>query len=123
MNEHKPPQKSMAPNRLVAAGKIFTVEIEGKAIVSFEAESTREAAGLLKEHWFRSDLQSLTSSGAPLWDGAAGLRCRPASQTEIDRYRSMVDAAAEEAGDLFLAFVVTLDGKEAGALRSDARCS
>jgi hypothetical protein len=95
------------------------VEIEGKPIVSFEAVSAHEAAELLKEDWFRDELQSLTSSGAPLWDGVAGMRSRPASESEIDRYRSMIDSAADESGDLFLAFAVTLDS--AGSAQSSAR--
>jgi len=109
MSKPMPPQNLKTP----AFSKIFTVEIEGKPIVSFEAASTREAAELLKEDWFRGELQSLASSGAPLWDGVAGLRSRPANQVEIDRHRSMIDEAADESGDLFLAFAVTLDGKGA----------
>src|SRR5437868_5483439 len=104
MNEPKPPLKAKVSNSVAPTAKVFTVEIEGNPIVSFEATSTREAAELLKEDWFRSELRSRTSSGAPLWNGTAAMRSRPANQCEIDRYRSMIDAAADESGDLFLAF-------------------
>ena len=62
--------------------KLFTVEIDGNPIVSFEAINYREANELLKEEWFREDLCELRSGGEPLWDGKANLRSRPANEAE-----------------------------------------
>ena len=90
--------------------KLFTVEIDGNPIVSFEAISSREANELLKEEWFREDLCELRSGGEPLWDGKADLRSRPANEAEAERYQQFADQASEEAGDILLAFLVTLDG-------------
>ena len=89
--------------------KIFTLDVAGKPTVSFEAISTREANELLKEHWFRDDLQLLTSDGAPLWDGVAQLRSRPANEQEAERYQGIAAEADDAAGDILLAFLVTLD--------------
>jgi hypothetical protein len=89
--------------------KIFTLDVAGRPTVSFEAISTREANELLKEHWFRDDLQLLTSDGAPLWDGVAQLRSRPANEQETERYQGIAAEADDAAGDILLAFLVTLD--------------
>ena len=64
--------------------RLFTVEIDGKPIVSIEAISSREANELLKEEWFREDLCELRSGGEPLWDGKANLRSRPANEAEAE---------------------------------------
>ena len=90
--------------------RLFTVEIDGKPIVSIEAISSREANELLKEEWFCEDLCELRSGGEPLWDGKANLRSRPANEAEAERYQQFADEASEEAGDILLAFLVTLDG-------------
>jgi hypothetical protein len=92
---------------------VFTLEVAGRPLLSFEASSAKEAAELLKERWFRDELRERKSAGQPLWDGAAGIRARPASIEEAGRYREMADEAGDEAGDLFLAFWVTLDGRAA----------
>ena len=90
-------------------GRVYTVEIDGKPTVSFEAKSTREANELVKEAWFKEDLLLLTSEGQPLWDGAAPLRARAASEAESERYRGFAAEAEETTGDILLAFLVTLD--------------
>jgi len=90
--------------------KIFTLDVDGKPIVSFEAISAREANELIREHWFRDDLRLLKSNGEPLWDGVAPLRSRPAGPEEAERYQGLAAEAADSAGDILLAFLVTLDG-------------
>ena len=55
-------------------------------------------------------MSKLTSDGRPLWDGASGLRVRPASEEETERYRDIAAEAEDENGDILLAFLVTLDG-------------
>jgi len=92
------------------SAKIFTVDIDGKPTVSFEVLSAREANELVKEHWFRDDLRALKSDGLPLWDGVASLRSRPADEHETERYQGIAAAADDAAGDILLAFLVTLDG-------------
>ena len=89
--------------------RIFTLEIGGKPTVSFVA-SVREAQELLKEAWLLEDLRGLTSEGNALWDGSKPLRARPASEHEAERYRDIAAEVEEEASDILLAFLVTLDG-------------
>ena len=93
------------------AAKIYTLDIDGKPTVSFEAVNPREGTELLKEGWFLDDLSKLTTNGRPLWDGASTLRVRPASEGEADRYQSFAEEAEDTNGDILLAFLVTLDGK------------
>jgi|EndMetStandDraft_5_1072996.scaffolds.fasta_scaffold1334820_2 hypothetical protein len=94
--------------------KVFTLDVDGKPTLSFEAMSAREANELIREQWFRSDLRALTSDGSPLWDGTAPLRSRPAGPDEAERYQDLAAEAADSAGDILLAFLVTLDGAQAG---------
>lgn len=89
--------------------KTFTVDVDGKPTVSFEAISAREANELINEDWFREDLRALTSDGAPLWNGEALLRSRPASEDEAERYQGFAAQADDANGDILLAFIVTLD--------------
>lgn len=91
--------------------KIFTIDIDGKPTVSFEALSAREANELVRETWFRDDLRTLKSEGSPLWDGVAPLRSRPADQHETERYQGLAAEADDAAGDILLAFLVTLDSR------------
>jgi hypothetical protein len=92
---------------------VYTVEIGGTPIVSFEARNNREAQELAKEGWFLEDLKNLAAKGQPLWDGKAPVRARLASDDEAKRYRDIA-AEAEETGDIVLAFLVTLDGLSKG---------
>lgn len=89
---------------------VFTLEIEGKPIVSFEAKGTREAQELAKEEWFQEDLMILMTEEQPLWDGKAPIRARLATEAETARYRDIAAEADEDGGDIVLAFLVTLDG-------------
>jgi hypothetical protein len=90
-------------------GIIATVEVDGRPTVAFEARNSREASQLLKEHWFREDLQELRTNGSPLWDGKARLRSRTASEDEIEKYEAMAAEAEDDTGDIVLAFLVPLD--------------
>ena len=92
---------------------VYTVEIGGTPIVSFEARNNKEAQELSKEGWFLEDLENLTTAGQPLWDGKAAVRARLATNEEAERFRD-VAAEAEETGDIVLAFLVTLDGLSKG---------
>jgi hypothetical protein len=64
---------------------MFTLEIAGTAIVVTNAAEA-EAREILDSEDFKEDLKSLTADGRPLWDGAAPLTIRPASEDEIDAF-------------------------------------
>jgi hypothetical protein len=107
-----PPRASPKKPSKIYAG-VYTVEIGGTPIVSFEAKSNREAQELAKEGWFLEDLENLTVAGQPLWDGKTAVRARLATDDEAERYRDIA-AEAEDTGDIVLAFLVTLDGLSKG---------
>jgi hypothetical protein len=88
---------------------IFALEIGGKPILTFEARNLREAHELCHEHWLREDIARLTSNGVPLWDGAAHLRARYASDTEKKFYREAAKGNEPPPDELVLAYLVELD--------------
>jgi hypothetical protein len=107
-----PPRSSPKRPSKIYSG-VYTVEIGGAPIVSFEAKNNKEAQELAKESWFLDDLENLAAGGQPLWDGKAAVRARLATNEEAERYRDIA-AESEETGDIVLAFLVTLDGLSKG---------
>ena len=86
---------------------VFTLEIDAKPIVAFEAKNAHEAMQLRGERWFRDDLAQLKSGGTPLWDGKGALKTRYASSTERAAFR---EAAGEDQSDeMVLVYLVELD--------------
>ena len=93
----------MAKTRL-----IYTVEVDGKPIVTFEGQA-REAAELCKEAWFRSDLSGLTSNGNPLCVASSIIKTRVANETEMAVYREAAGQVRPDE-DMIFAYLVELDG-------------
>ena len=89
--------------------RVFTLEVDGKPILTFEATRLREAQPLCKEHWLREDPTSLTSNGVSLLNANAKLSVRLATLAETDVFRQAV-AATEQSDDMMLAYLVELDG-------------
>jgi hypothetical protein len=69
---------------------MFTLEINGKALVVTNADED-SARALLESEEFKQDLQSFTSDGLPLWDGSATLMIRPSSEDEIETFDEALD--------------------------------
>jgi hypothetical protein len=90
-------------------GLIFTIEVDGKPTVAFEARQLREAAELSKEEWLRADLNALSSNGAPLCGIGSKLRARIANEPERLAYRE-VAKRAHLSDDILFAYLVELDG-------------
>jgi hypothetical protein len=90
------------------AGKprAWSVEIGPRPVVAFSAHSLAEARQVLKEDWFKHDLLSLRSEGAPLWNGKESLTVRSALPAEIDQLAHVV----VDNDEIVLAFLVPLDG-------------
>lgn len=105
------PAKPPARQPRKAHVSVYTVEIAGIPIVSFEAKNNREAQELVKEGWFLEDLETRTSEGAPIWDGRAPIRARLATNEEATRYRDFA-ASAEDDDDIVLAYLISLDGHD-----------
>jgi hypothetical protein len=90
-------------------GLIFTIEVDGKPTVAFEARQLREAAELSKEEWLRADLNTLSSNGAPLCGIGSKLKARAASEPERQIYREAAEVA-KASDDILLVYLVELDG-------------
>src|SRR5262245_422413 len=59
---------------------IFTLDIDGRPVLAFEAKNLSESRELCRELWLRQDIAGLMSNGAPLWDGKAPLRARRSTE-------------------------------------------
>jgi hypothetical protein len=90
---------------------IFTLDIGGRPVLTFEAKNLREAWELCHELWLREDVARLRSNGVPLWDGTATLRSRSASEPERKIYREAAKSAGAPADELVLAYLVELDSE------------
>jgi hypothetical protein len=91
--------------------RVFTLEVDGRPILAFEASNTSEASQLSKETWLLEDLGLLTSNGAPLRTAQSQLSVRPATAKEVIVFGHM-SKAAKPSDDLMLAYLVELDCRE-----------
>jgi len=89
---------------------IFTLDIDRKPILSFEAKNLREAHEICHEEWLREDVARLKSHNVPLWDRKVRLRARYASEAEAAAYRAAARDAVQTSDEILLAFLVELDG-------------
>jgi hypothetical protein len=90
-------------------GLIFTIDVDGKPTIAFEANKLREAAELCNEEWFRADLNTLSSNGVPLCGIGSKLRARIANEPERDVYRKAAQVA-KASDDIVFAYLLELDG-------------
>jgi hypothetical protein len=88
-------------------GLVYMILVDGKPIVTLEA-SSREAAELCKEEWFRAGLSALNSNGEPIC-GTGKLQARTAIKEEIAKYRQG-SKEAEDSDDLLFVYLIDLDG-------------
>ena len=88
---------------------IFTIVIDGKPILVFEAKNLREASELCHEQWLKSDLAEAESEGLPLWDGKAELRARIALPDESALFAETRNNGQPSDG-IVLVYLVELDG-------------
>jgi hypothetical protein len=88
---------------------IFTLDIDSRPTLGFEARNLREAHEMCHEVWLREDMARLKSNGVPLWDGTVRIRARYASEAEAAVYREAARNAAQTPGEILLAFLVELD--------------
>lgn len=91
-----------------ALGLVFTIEVDGKPTVAFEAKNLREASELSREDWLRADLSAFRSGGSPLCNSSAKLKVRIASEAEKQVFRS-AEYAVQASDDLVLAYLLDLD--------------
>jgi hypothetical protein len=88
--------------------RVFTLEVDGRPTLAFEAARTKEAQQICKESWLRGDLALLRSSGAPLYTAQSKLSVRPATGDEANIFHQAVELAKPSA-DMVLAYLIELD--------------
>ena len=88
---------------------IFTIDVDDRPTMTFEAQNLREARELCHEHWLKEDLAEARSNGVPLWDGKAKLRARRALPYETALFSEARDNGQPSDGLMFV-YLVELDG-------------
>ena len=59
-----------------AFSRVFTLEVDGRPILTFEAGGLRDARQICKEGWLHDDLAELKSGGVPLYTAQSKLSVR-----------------------------------------------
>jgi hypothetical protein len=90
--------------------RVFTLEVDGRPTLAFEAGGTREAQGICKESWLLNDLSFLTSGGVRLRTAKSNLSVRLASADEATVF-ALVANTMKPSEDMVLAYLFDLDGQ------------
>jgi hypothetical protein len=88
---------------------VFTIEVDGKPILTFEAKLYSEAELLLADERLRTTLCESKSGGLPLCEDHSILRLRLAHSDEAKRFK---EAASPPTDALKLVYPVELDSVE-----------
>jgi hypothetical protein len=92
---------------MIFAPSIWTLEIDGKPTLAFEAEKYREAYEICHKEWLRLELGQRKINYVPLCGADSRLRIRLARPTEMDLYRQA--AETNKLSDDRLAYLIELD--------------
>ena len=95
---------------------IFVLEINGTAILAFEADAEEDARAYAASAEMRDELTELTSKGTKLWNGKDVINVRTATEAEADLFEETRAEDWEEEphadpGD-FVVYLVPLDEPE-----------
>ena len=85
---------------------VFTLEVDSKPVLAFEARLYSEAEAILADERLRTTIYAEKLGGAPLCDDDSILRLRLAHPDEAKRFR---EAASPPTDDLKLVYLVDLD--------------
>jgi hypothetical protein len=96
---------------------IYVVEIEGRSIAAFRADTSSHADVRMRDRAFRDDLMVLATGGRPLWDGRADILIRHALPGEEATWRASHAKAIRQGSiegddDEWIAFLVALTDPE-----------
>lgn len=89
---------------------IFTIEVDGKPTLAFEAKRYSEAEAICGDEGLLARLRLLKSGGVPICGDNALLKVRLARPDEAAYYRQAAEASQSD--DLLLVYLVELDGPE-----------
>lgn len=78
--------------------KTYVVEMIGRAVVAFRAQSDADAQEWLEAHRESviADLAKLREDGRPIWDGKASIGIRPATAEERVIWRENREGLSED---------------------------
>jgi hypothetical protein len=88
--------------------RVFTLEVDGRPTLAFEASRTREAQEICKGEWLRDDLIVLSSGSVPICGDRSKLSVRPATDEEFVIYEQAAEMAKPSDG-MVLAYLIELD--------------
>ena len=91
-----------------AFSRVFTIEVDSRPTLAFEASRTREAQEICKGAWLRDDLIVLSSGGVPICSDQSKLSVRPATDDEVVIYEQASEVA-KPSDDMVLAYLIELD--------------
>jgi hypothetical protein len=89
--------------------QVFTVDINGKPTLVFEASGFAEACETCLDAELKSNLRALTSDGAPICAKDAILNPRSATPNEIAAFQRAV-SLAPASDEPTMAFLIKIDG-------------
>ncbi len=92
---------------MIFAPSIWTLEIDGKPTLAFEALKYREADDICHQEWLRVELGQRKINNVPLCGADTHLRIRLARPAEMLLYRQA--AEANKLSDTNLAYLIELD--------------
>jgi hypothetical protein len=98
--------------------KVFTLEIDGRPILVFDACSIEEASGICALPEFRADLGELKRQGKPLFGDSAVFAARDATATEVVTFDYAVTNAGSSDGPT-MALLVPVDGMVVTIIQPD----
>jgi len=91
------------------SAQIFTLEINGRPTLVFEAMGLAEACEICLDADLRSDLRALTSDKIPICANDATLSPQPATQEEIAAFKHAIKLAPTS-DEPTMAFLIKIDG-------------
>jgi len=92
---------------MIFARSIWTLEIDGKPTLAFEARTYREANETCHQQWLRVELGRQKINDVPLCRADSDLRIRLARPDEMVLYRQA--AEADKSSDDKLVYLIELD--------------
>jgi hypothetical protein len=97
-----------------AFSRVFTLEVDGRPILAFEAGGHRDAQQICKEAWLHDDLGELKSGGVPLYTTQSKLSVRPATPEEETVFLGQAANAREPSDDMPIGYLIEPDSIEDG---------
>ena len=92
-----------------AFSRVFTLEVDGRPMLAFEAANSQEAQTICKETWLREDLSVLKSGGVPLYTAQSKLSVRPATAEERGFFFGQIADGQEPSDDMRIGYLTEFD--------------